>query len=201
MHGLPAVPGDVGAHTFKDVAVTSQILLGHHFTQLVQERPSTSYAEVSGGPYIVPSQGVHEIHLNSPSSDAPYGDDVGDHLKVSHSPVLSQMDATIASSLSEIEHGGGLGVRETDPSKIRVSRCQDGAWIHVTTAQVDHSLVNSVGSFGGEKLKRDRARESSKAIGHGRAAASRRRTDALDESRKRGIATSNLKRTLGRCHC
>jgi hypothetical protein len=65
------------------------------------------------------------------------------------------MDAAVPGSFREIEHGRGLGVRQPDPAQVRVTGSQDGVGINVTAADVDYSLVNRVGGFGGEELKRD----------------------------------------------
>jgi hypothetical protein len=71
----------------------------------VDQRPTVTNTQVARRPHIVSGEGVHEIHLCRPGTDAAYRDHVGEHFVVTHSTVLSESDATITTALGEVEHG------------------------------------------------------------------------------------------------
>ena len=90
MYGLPAIPRDVRAHPFKDVAVALEIALAYKLFELVELGPASPYSEVASGPDIVSSERVHQIHLGRPGTYPSHGDDVSEHVVIAHSSVAAE---------------------------------------------------------------------------------------------------------------
>src|ERR1700722_9443746 len=200
MNRLPAVPRDVRAHTLERITMTSQILLGDELIEVVQNRPSVSYAEVSRGPHVVATECVHEIHLGRPLTDSAHGDDVHEDVVVTHSTVLSEVDATVERPCGQVQHGGSLGVRKSHAAQVDVARRGDRFGSDVSAAQVDHALVNGVGRLGGEQLKGNGLGPCWEWLRDGCAPAPRRRTDLVDQYCKGRLILRDRDRALSWCH-
>lgn len=63
--------------------------------------------------------------------------------------MVGKPDATIAGTSCEIQHGGGLGIGETDRAQPVMTRHRDRLGTHGTLAEINHSSMNGVSGLGG----------------------------------------------------